>query len=245
VSVKVSGPAVDPKSPGANFIPAAPTFPAFLTDITSAEVKGTKKILFASGPPGGLPTPAMHTIDGKKFDGEVGEVVLLNTVEEWKVMNATVAISHPFHIHINPFQVVEVFDPNATLTDPATGKPVNKYVFDKRALKVQGQCYLDPNGDPDDWKPCDPNPYLVQTNRIWWDVFPIPSAAVAKDANGNTFVNPATKQPVNVPGYFKMRSRFVDYTGYYVIHCHILAHEDRGMMTVVEVAPVRSPYSHH
>ena len=29
------------------------------------------------------------------------------------------------------------------------------------------------------------------------------------------------------------------------IHCHILAHEDRGMMTVVEVAPSQSPCSHH
>jgi FtsP/CotA-like multicopper oxidase with cupredoxin domain len=48
----------------------------------------------------------------------------------------------------------------------------------------------------------------------------------------------------NIPGYFKMRSRFVGYTGYYVLHCHILAHEDRGMMTVVQVAPRPSPYSH-
>jgi FtsP/CotA-like multicopper oxidase with cupredoxin domain len=48
-----------------------------------------------------------------------------------------------------------------------------------------------------------------------------------------------------IPGYFKMRSRFVDFSGYYVIHCHILAHEDRGMMTVVEVAPLASPYAHH
>ena len=42
-----------------------------------------------------------------------------------------------------------------------------------------------------------------------------------------------------IPGYFKMRSRFVDYTGQYVIYCHILAHEDRGMMTVVQVAPLQ------
>jgi FtsP/CotA-like multicopper oxidase with cupredoxin domain len=47
-----------------------------------------------------------------------------------------------------------------------------------------------------------------------------------------------------VPGYFKMRSRFVDYTGQYVIHCHILAHEDRGMMTIVEVVPFTTAYSH-
>ncbi len=46
------------------------------------------------------------------------------------------------------------------------------------------------------------------------------------------------------PGYFKMRSRFVDFTGTYVIHCHILAHEDRGMMTVVQVVPFTTPYSH-
>jgi FtsP/CotA-like multicopper oxidase with cupredoxin domain len=55
----------------------------------------------------------------------------------------------------------------------------------------------------------------------------------------------AAGQPIQVPGYFKMRSRFVDYPGQYVIHCHILAHEDRGMMTIVEVAPLRTPYSHH
>ena len=32
-----------------------------------------------------------------------------------------------------------------------------------------------------------------------------------------------------------MRSRFVDYPGLYVMHCHILIHEDRGMMFSVEV----------
>ena len=47
-----------------------------------------------------------------------------------------------------------------------------------------------------------------------------------------------------VPGYFKMRSRFVDFAGQYVLHCHILAHEDRGMMTVVEVVPFTTAYSH-
>ena len=47
----------------------------------------------------------------------------------------------------------------------------------------------------------------------------------------------AVKLPANVviPGYFKMRSRFVDYGGAYVIHCHILAHEDRGMMVQVNL----------
>jgi len=48
-----------------------------------------------------------------------------------------------------------------------------------------------------------------------------------------------------IPGYFKMRSRFVDYPGVYVMHCHILVHEDRGMMFTVEVTPVRALQVHH
>jgi FtsP/CotA-like multicopper oxidase with cupredoxin domain len=243
LSISISGTPVAPTSNGAKFIPNAPYFPPFLADITDAEIKGTKKLLFASTPPG----PGNgHTIDGKKFDGEVGAVVLLNQAEEWKVMNASFGplISHPFHIHINPFQVTEVFSPNDTLPDPtAAGKTIPKYIFDEKARKSPAQCYLNPLGNPDDWKPCGPAP--AQKNLIWWDVFPIPSGIRAKDADGQPIINPATGKQVQVPGYFKLRSRFVDYAGYYVLHCHILAHEDRGMMTVVEVAPARSPYSHH
>jgi FtsP/CotA-like multicopper oxidase with cupredoxin domain len=239
LSVKVSGAAHEMQ-----FIPAAPTFPPFLADIKREEVKGTKKIVFATS--GGQSTGAKHTIDGRKFNGEVGEVVLLNTVEEWKVINETYGplISHPFHIHINPFQVVEVFSPNDPLLD-ANGKPVQqpdaagklvtvtKYTFAKNPLP--GQCRLD-RDHPDDWKPCDAP--AQQKDLVWWDVFPIPSGAKLPDPDD-------ASKTINVPGYFKLRSRFVDYTGYYVIHCHILAHEDRGMMTIVEVAPLRSPYSHH
>jgi FtsP/CotA-like multicopper oxidase with cupredoxin domain len=42
-----------------------------------------------------------------------------------------------------------------------------------------------------------------------------------------------------------MRSRFVDFPGFFVLHCHILAHEDRGMMTVVEVRSNVPPFLHH
>jgi hypothetical protein len=50
---------------------------------------------------------------------------------------------------------------------------------------------------------------------------------------------------VTIPGYFKMRSRFVDYTGQFVLHCHILAHEDRGMMELVEVVQKPMGAEHH
>ncbi len=272
VTVNVSGAQIDPTSNAGQFVPVAkaPTFPLFLTDIADAEVSGTKTIQFTSTPP----FQAMHMIDGKKFDGEVGAVVLLNKVEEWKIVNNTFGpqIAHPFHIHINPFQIVQVFDPNTPLIDPATGKPpidpktglpyldpqtnqnAVKYAFHPDHL-APGQCYLDPN-NPETWNPRGSStvpcniPPPQKSNLIWWDVFPIPSgyaATVATTPNGQTtkpLLN-AAGQPIQVPGYFKMRSRFVDYPGQYVIHCHILAHEDRGMMTIVEVAPVRTPYSHH
>lgn len=237
--VNVSGDAVTGNA--AQFIPKAPSFPPFLADITDDEVQGTKEVLFSSTNPG---AGGVHKIDGKQFSGEVGKVVLLNSVEEWKVMNATYGprISHPFHIHVNPFQVVEVFDPNETLNDPTTGQKVPMYVFDKAALTVPGQCYIDPHAGRDTWKPCGTRP--PNRNNIWWDVFPIPSGTLAKDAAGKQ-INDANGNPIGIPGWFRMRSRFVDYPGYFVMHCHILAHEDRGMMTVVEVAPLQSPYSHH
>ena len=38
-------------------------------------------------------------------------------------------------------------------------------------------------------------------------------------------------------GNFKMRFRPADYTGDVVIHCHVLAHEDSGMMLLTSIAP--------
>jgi hypothetical protein len=35
-------------------------------------------------------------------------------------------------------------------------------------------------------------------------------------------------------GYVKVQSLFADYTGAYVMHCHFLGHEDRGMMLNVQ-----------
>ena len=161
-------------------------------------------------------------LNGKQF-GENSEradqCMKLGDVEDWLLTNKT-SISHPFHIHINPFQVVEVFDPNAKLADGTT--PVYT-----TGTAGQGQCHIDVT-DKTTWKPCG---QVAPPARVWRDVYSIPA--------GNTFDN------VKVAGYFKMRSRFVDYPGYFVLHCHILSHEDVGMMTVVYVAPLQPPMSHH
>src|SRR3954447_6870161 len=108
-------------------------FPPFLKDITKDEVKAPERtILFATNKDpvdGKTPLFNRHTINGEQFHGEVGEHVALNKVEQWKIVNASYGgtkIAHPFHIHINPFQIIEEFEPNAllrTINDPAKNDP--------------------------------------------------------------------------------------------------------------------------
>jgi len=102
-------------------------------------------------------------IDGKTFDMDrVDQTVKLGALEEWTIYNDSDEW-HPFHIHINDFQVVAV-----------NGEP-----YEASSLE--------------DTRPLPPN------------------------------------------GSITMRTRFLDYTGKYVYHCHLLFHEDMGMMGIVEV----------
>jgi len=232
-----------PISPPMDFIQSEqdfPTFPVFLADIYGPFYK-QRNLYFNTNPHSarkGQGQMPLHEINGKLFgDHEVDQRMTLNSVEEWTMYNQTTNIAHPFHIHVNPFQVVEVFQPNSAEAKDPTSK-----------------CYADPT-KPDTWKPCQ----KLAPPWVWWDTFAIPTARQdILAASVCTQLNqcPADIQQyttctagactVTVPGYFKMHSRFADFTGQYVLHCHILAHEDRGMMELVEVVPAdTSDYSHH
>ncbi|MEA2754416.1 MAG: hypothetical protein QOJ54_705, partial [Aliidongia sp.] len=107
-----------------------------------------------------------------------------------------------------------------------------------------GQCWINPN-DQTTWKQCAQasSRYPGSKTNIWWDVFPIPAATSfpPPPAQGK----PTPPGAILIPGYFKLRSRFVDYPGSYVVHCHILAHEDRGMMVQVNLATSPSMVMQH
>src|SRR3954454_9536213 len=45
------------------------------------------------------------------------------------------------------------------------------------------------------------------------------------------------------PGLLSMRTRFDDYTGLFVMHCHRLNHEDNGLMMLINVIPAVSSYA--
>lgn len=223
------------------FIPDArfPIQPSFLKDIQASEIKLHRDLTFG---------PVFNMIDGKVFvDHQIEQAMLLNTAEEWTVRNAANDIAHPFHIHVNPFQITALFEPNS----PAAKTPGNL-------------CYVNPD-DPSTFKPCASS--QPRAPYVWWDVFAIPTgqqvdiskrcrptassdsvavAACPAQLRAYTKCDVKAKKCVEyIPGWFKMRSRFVDFAGQFVIHCHILAHEDRGMMQLIEIVSDKSGYSHH
>jgi hypothetical protein len=102
----------------------APNQPKFLADITNEEWAGSnyiaRKFIFNSKAP---QSDQQHTINSVQFKDDLGRAnvqVVLHAVEEWTIENTTNqpgAIDHPLHIHINPYQITEVFDPNEGLVD--------------------------------------------------------------------------------------------------------------------------------
>jgi FtsP/CotA-like multicopper oxidase with cupredoxin domain len=242
VRVKAEGPTIDPPMDFIQSEQDFPKFPAFLADIYGPFYK-LRKLYFDTTPESGRNNVGgampLHKINGQLYTGEVEQKMTLNTVEEWTLYNQTPNIAHPFHIHINPFQITEIFQPNtAEAKDP------------------NSKCYANPT-NPDTWHACQ----KLAPPWVWWDVFEIPTAR--QDALPASVCTELAKCPadiqqyttcttgsgavctVTIPGYFTMRSRFADFTGQYVLHCHILAHEDRGMMELVEVtAPEASHYTH-
>lgn len=137
-----------------------PDFPSSLIpfdDLAGDEIAQSRVITFME-----QRTAPAFAIDGLAFvEGRVNQTVKLGTTEEWTIRNSS-SEWHPFHIHVNDFQIMS-----------RNGQPVAPH-FEDTSL-------LPPNGE------------------------------------------------------IVIRSCFLDYTGKFVYHCHILAHEDAGMMGVVEV----------
>lgn len=134
-----------------------------LTDIADNEITMRRKFVLGVSEIKGFFKDTEFTINGQPFEpGRDDVIAKLGTAEEWTLVNTT-PFPHPLHIHVNPFQVIDV------------------------------------NGVPDPRKP-------------WLDTVPVPAA-----------------------GSVRFRTRFTDFAGRYVMHCHILPHEDTGMMINVNI----------
>jgi len=54
--------------------------------------------------------PTLFMIDGKPYDpNRIDRTLELGAIDDWTLTSDFV--SHPFHIHVNPFQVLEILDP--------------------------------------------------------------------------------------------------------------------------------------
>lgn len=108
----------------------------------------------------------------------------LGAVDQWKLKSAVAG--HPFHIHVNPFQIVEIIDRNGN--------------------------------DVSSFEPGNTSPY-ARLKGVWKDTLFIAGPDAA--GPGPTYV---------------LKTRYRRYIGDFVLHCHILDHEDKGMMQNVRIA---------
>lgn len=115
------------------------------------------------------------------------------------------------------------------------GPPTSHFPFPR--FLIDGQLY-DPNridhtvalGDVEEWTISNTSmmnhPMHIHTN-------PFQLMAV----NGKVLVDPLWADTVDVPafGSVTIRMRFLDFAGALPLHCHILTHEDLGMMQLLEI----------
>ena len=101
-------------------VPATlPPLPAFLANLTPTTTDTAAFVVFSeTGAPGNAATPPNYFLGRRdsvqmKFDMTTPFLTMpLDSTQTWKVTNLSPnLINHPFHIHINPFQVVEVVAP--------------------------------------------------------------------------------------------------------------------------------------
>lgn len=107
----------------------------------------------------------------------------LGGTDEWEL--TALNVNHPFHIHINPFQVEKILDPagNDVSVSGETG--------DQEYANLKGQ-----------WKD---TLFVKQGYHIF------------------------------------IRTHYEKYQGRFVLHCHILDHEDQGMMELIQIGDSTLP----
>jgi L-ascorbate oxidase len=124
----------------------------------------------------------------RPYNPKEWRILTLGKTDEWTITSR--AANHPFHIHVNPFQIVAIYDDKGNDVG-VSGEP------GKNDMQ-----YADLDGT---WKD---TIFIKAKYRI------------------------------------VMRTKYERFAGRFVMHCHILDHEDQGMMENIEiVAPGQKPLS--
>jgi L-ascorbate oxidase len=175
-------------------------------DIDPREVNGQQLLTFDIDT---TTTPPRFLVDSRPFDPtRVDRTLTVGGVDEWILKSAFVG--HPYHIHVNPFQVVSILDPSGR--DVSAPDAVDNFggLVDPQYQGMRGM-----------WK-----------DTLW----------VKNGMPGNAAPADRPKGIYTVT----VRTRYRRYIGDFVLHCHILEHEDQGMMQNVRIAlPGASAHGAH
>ena len=126
------------------------------------------------------------TMNGQTYDpNRIDYTAVLGSTDEWRL--TAHAGGHIFHIHVNPFEVVDILDPHGAS------------VFD-----ANGNCTA---------------AELATGDREYCALRHVFLDTIFVKANYTVV----------------MRTHYTDFTGEFVMHCHVLDHEDAGMMQNVAI----------
>jgi len=214
----------DPLCDGSSKPPGCwPETPYYLRDLTDPGKVSYQLAFTIDGNP--TKQPNSFLINNTQYDPSCANLTMpLNATQDWSVSNEkgkenNRLLAHPFHIHINPFQITRNSD--NTLSPPLIW-------WDTIALPVTGpgtsnDALAGPIWDNEDAKKKCPAVCLKASNASWngqWTTIEEGVMSVCGCVNQKDEV--------------VLRQRYDDYTGGYVLHCHFLGHEDRGMMWNVQ-----------
>lgn len=74
-------------------------------DLSRSDINARKELTFKGNI---LPGPVQFFVNGLRFSPDMPPIKsTVGTIEEWTVQNEDV-FKHPIHIHVNPFQVIEI-----------------------------------------------------------------------------------------------------------------------------------------
>ncbi|MEO1017088.1 MAG: multicopper oxidase domain-containing protein [Pseudomonadota bacterium] len=156
-------------------------------DLVAEEIDGTQDVVYNID----ITTdPVRYEVNGEVFSPDNIRQVRLGDVEDW-VLSSTWE-GHPHHIHVNPFQIIEVLDP--------TGKDVSAPgAVDDFTGQIDSQ--------------------FAGMKGMWKDTIWVKNPKKSPDETYTV----------------RVRTQYRRYIGSFVFHCHILDHEDQGMMQTVEI----------
>src|SRR6516164_3698586 len=180
---------------------------------------------------GGVTTPF---VEGQPLDAYTSFVDLANTTPDFK---RQILISGGFLNNMasadDPKTFVYAFDggafPNVPLIQP-------------RLNSVEEWRFVNNNNDE--------HPIHVHVNDFQVVEYFDPTTGLRTGPDQFSIDNANTPAPtmhsdesVIEPGILAIRTRFDEYTGLYVTHCHRLNHEDNGLMALINVIPAASIYA--